>query len=72
MCKGNRLVVTGKQRRIDIIHDVHQRLGNNVKLELPPTKRYRVDFIGIPSSMMWQTMSKAAIIARNICLYQKS
>ena len=29
--KGNRLVVTDKQRRIDIIHDVHQGLGNNVK-----------------------------------------
>ena len=31
MYKGNRLVVTDKQRRIDIIHDVHQGLGNNVK-----------------------------------------
>ena len=31
MYKGNRLVFTDKQRRIDIIHDVHQGLGNNVK-----------------------------------------
>ena len=31
MCKGNRLVITDKQRRIDIIHDVHQELDNNVK-----------------------------------------
>ena len=31
MYKGNRLVVTDKQRRIDIIHDVHEGLGNNVK-----------------------------------------
>ena len=32
MYKGNRLVVTYKQRRIDIIHDVHQELGNNVNV----------------------------------------
>ena len=31
MYKGNRLVFTDKQRRIDIIDDVHQGLGNNVK-----------------------------------------
>ena len=31
MYKGNGLVVTDKQRRIDIIHDVHQGLGNNVQ-----------------------------------------
>ena len=31
MYKGNRLMVTGKERKIDIIHDVHQLLGNNVK-----------------------------------------
>ena len=31
MYKGNGLAVTEKQRRIDIIHDVHQGLGNNVK-----------------------------------------
>ena len=36
MYKGNRLVVTDKQRRIDIIHDVHQGLGNNVKVVLCP------------------------------------
>ena len=29
--KGNWLVVTDKQRRIDITHDVHQGLGNSVK-----------------------------------------
>ena len=27
----DRLLVTEKQRRTDIIHDVHQGLGNNVK-----------------------------------------
>ena len=31
MYKGKRLVVTDKRRRIDIIHDVHQGLGNNIK-----------------------------------------
>ena len=31
MYKGNRPVFTDKQRRIDIIDDVHQGLGNNVK-----------------------------------------
>ena len=31
MYNGNKLVVTDKQRRIDIIHDVCQDLGNNVK-----------------------------------------
>ena len=31
MCKGNRLVITDKLRRSDIIYDVHQELGNNVK-----------------------------------------
>ena len=31
MYNGKILVVTDKQRRIDIIHDVHQGLGNNVK-----------------------------------------
>ena len=65
MYKGNRLMVTGKQRKINIIHDVHQLLGNNVKALLP-TKRYRMNFIGILSSAMWQSISKAAIIARNI------
>ena len=32
MHRVNRLVVTDKQRRIDIIHDIHQGLDNNVKL----------------------------------------
>ena len=31
MYKGNRLVITDKQRGIDIIHDAHQGLGDNAK-----------------------------------------
>ena len=31
MYKGNKLVVTDKLRRTDIIHDVHQGSGNSVK-----------------------------------------
>ena len=31
MYKGDRLVATDKQRRIDKIHGVHQGQGNNVK-----------------------------------------
>ena len=73
-------MVTDKQCRIDIIQNVHQGSRSNVKAvvchrssqeELPPNKRYRVDFIGILSLMMWQTISKTAIIARNICQCQK-
>ena len=55
-------------------------LGNNVKAVVVSShlrrtstyQRYRVDFLGILSSMIWQTTSKAAIIARNIYQCQKN
>ena len=31
MYKGNRLVVTSKQHRIDIIYDIDRGLGNNIR-----------------------------------------
>ena len=68
--KGNRLAVRDKQRRIDIIHDVHQELGNTVKTlpilsHLGRTFTYQKvssRFYWYTSSTIWQTISKAAII----------
>ena len=77
--KGNRLAVRDKQRRIDIIHDVYQELGNTVKTvpissHLGRTFTYQKvssRFYWYTSSTIWQTISKAAIIGWNIHQCQK-
>ena len=50
-------MVTDKQRRIDIIHDVHQGLGNNVKAiamssHLGKTSTYQK----VSSQIYWYTI----------------
>ena len=57
MYKGNRLLVTDKWCRIDIIHDVHQRLGNNVKAVAIPSYLGRTStYQKVSSRFCWYTI----------------
>ena len=57
MYKSNRLVVPDKQRRIDIIHDVHQGLRNNVKaVALPSHLGKTSNYQKVSSRFYWYTI----------------
>ena len=79
MYKGNRLVVTSKQHRIDIIYDIDRGLGNNIRAVAMSSHLGRTStYQKVSRWFYWHnivtgghSISKAAIIARNIYQWQK-